>query len=149
MPDTVGRPMEILLVEDSLVAARITMGALRTGGVQHRITWLTDGNEALDFIFRRGRFGQAPRPDLVLLDLTLPGCDGREVLARIKADADLQSIPVVVMTASTSPDDAEASQHLHVAAFLTKPVDLEKFLSLVKELREYWRHAGVILPGVD
>jgi two-component system, chemotaxis family, response regulator Rcp1 len=145
--ETVGRPMEILLVEDSLVSARITMGALRKGNVQHRMTWLADGNEALEFIYRRGLFALAPQPDLILLDLGLPGRDGREILTEIKADPELQKIPIVVLTASTSPEDYEASEQLNVEGYLTKPVDLDKFLILIKELKEYW-HAGVILPVV-
>lgn len=146
--EAVGRPMEVLLVEDSLVSARITMGALRNGNVQHRMTWLSDGIDALDFIYQRGRFSRAPRPDLILLDLGLPRKDGREILTEIKQDDDLKRIPVVVLTASTDYDDYLASEQLHVEGYMNKPVDLEKFLHLIKELKEFW-HAGVILPGID
>lgn len=146
--EAVGRPMEILLVEDSLVSARITMGALRNGNVQHRMTWLSDGIDALDFIYQRGRFSRAPRPDLILLDLGLPRKDGREILTEIKEDDDLRRIPVVVLTASTDYDDYMASEQLHVEGYMNKPVDIEKFLHLVKELKEYW-HAGVIIPVAD
>lgn len=146
--EAVGRPMEILLVEDSLVSARIAMGALRNGNVQHRMTWLSDGIDALDFIRQRGRFSRAPRPDLILLDLGLPRKDGREILAEIKADDALSTIPVVVLTASTDYDDYLASEQLHVEGYMTKPVDLEKFMHLIKELKEFW-HAGVIIPTVD
>ena len=144
--DTVGRPMEILLVEDSLVAAKLTMGALRNGHVQHRMTWLTDGNEALSFLHQRGIYGKAPRPDLILLDLGLPGRDGREVLSEIKADPDLKKIPVVVLTASTAAEDLAAAELLHVDGYMNKPVNLEQFLQLVRQLKGFW-HAGIILPG--
>lgn len=146
--ETVGRPMEILLVEDSLVSARVTMGTLRQGNIQHRMTWLTDGREALDFIFQRGRFSRAPHPDLILLDLGLPGMDGTQILEAMQERDELKRIPVVVLTASTDPDDIEVTERCHVAAYMTKPVDLDKFLFLVKELKEFW-HAGVILPAVD
>lgn len=143
--ETVGRPMEILLVEDSLVAAKLTMGALRNGNVQHRMTWLTDGQEALDFVHQRGLYSRVPRPDLILLDLGLPTRDGREVLAEIKADESLKTIPVVVLTASTSEVDHAASEQLNVEGYLIKPVDLPRFIALVQRLKEFW-HAGVILP---
>jgi CheY-like chemotaxis protein len=145
--ETVGRPMEILLVEDSLSSARLTMAALKSGQVQHRLTWLRDGEEAIEFLYRRGKFALAPRPDLILLDLGLPKKDGREVLADIKTNDDLKTIPVVVLTASTSSEDMLASERLQVEAYLTKPVDLQKFLWLVKELKDFWI-AGVILPEV-
>jgi len=144
----VGRPIEILLVEDSLVSARITMGALKNGNVQHRMTWLSDGIDALDFIRQQGRFAHAPRPDLILLDLGLPRKDGREILTEIKSDESLSGIPVVVLTASTDYDDYLASEQLHVEGYMTKPVDLDKFLHMVLELKDYW-HAGVILPLLD
>ena len=137
--------MEILLVEDSLTSARVTIGALKRGGVQHRLTWLTDGAEAIEFLDRRGKFARAPRPDLILLDLELPGRDGREVLAEIKNDDSLQTIPVVVLTSSTTEEDVETTRRLEVEGYMTKPVDLEKFLTLVRHLERFW-HADMILP---
>lgn len=146
--EAIGRPMEILFVEDSLVSARLTMGFLKKGNIQHRLTWLTDGEEALSFLYRKGKYARAPRPDLILLDLGLPKKDGREVLVEIKANEDLKQIPVVVLTGSTSAEDMSNSEKLHVEAYLTKPVDLDKFLWLVKELKDFWM-AGVILPEVE
>ncbi len=146
--ETVGRPMDILLIEDSLTSARFTMGALKKGPVQHRLTWLSDGKEAMEFLNRQGKYARAPRPDLILLDLGLPKKDGRQVLTEIKADDDLKGIPVVVLTASNDPEDIAKSEELNVERYLTKPVDLEKFLWLVKELKEYW-HASVILPTME
>jgi len=141
--DTIGRPMEILMAEDSLTFARITMGALRE--VKHRLTWLTDGADALDFLKRRGRFARAPRPDLILLDLGLPKMDGREVLAEIKADDDLRTIPVVIMTGSEAEEDRQLGEALQVAAYVTKPVDFDKFLQLVADLKEHWQE-DMVLP---
>lgn len=146
--NTIGRPMEILLVEDSLTAARIAMGALKKGHVVHRLTWLTDGDEALEFVHQHGKFTQAPRPDLILLDLTLPGKDGRQVLQELKADDDLRRIPVVVMTGSTDQEDIAASERLQVEAYMTKPVDLSKFLDVVKQLNRFW-HEDMVLPTRD
>jgi len=143
--NTVGRPMEILLVEDSLTAARLTMGGLKSGQVQHRLTWVTNGEDALEFVRQAGKFSRAPRPDLILLDLGLPKKDGREVLRDIKADPSLTGIPVVVLTASTDQEDRLASERLQVEAYLTKPVNLEKFLALVEKLSRFW-HADMILP---
>lgn len=137
--------MEVLLVEDSLVSARLTIGALKKGQIAHRMTWLSDGAEALEFLHRHGKYAQAPRPDLILLDLSLPSRDGREVLAEIKADEALQTIPVVVLTASTAEEDQHESERLEVEAYLTKPVDFEKFLQMVHELSRFW-HADMILP---
>ena len=144
--ETVGRPIEILFVEDSLTFARITIGALRCGRIEHRLTWLTDGAEAAEFLWRRGKYARAPRPDLILLDLGLPKKDGRELLAEIKADPDLCTIPVVVMTASHSEEDRVESERLDVESYLTKPVDLAKFLLMVRELRQYW-HEDMIVPA--
>ncbi|MEZ6068092.1 MAG: response regulator [Planctomycetaceae bacterium] len=104
--ETVGRPMEILLVEDSLPAARITMAALKRGGIVHRLTWLSDGAEAVRFIHREGEFARAPRPDLILLDLMLPGRDGREILADLRQLDDLKNTPVVIMTGTSSEEQA-------------------------------------------
>lgn len=144
---TSGRSMEILLVEDSLVFARITIGALQKGNVSHRLTLVCDGVEALEFLRRDGKFARAPRPDLVLLDLGLPKKDGREVLAEIKADDDLRAIPVVVMTASDDQQDMLECERLGVDSYITKPVDLDKFIALVKQLKNSWS-ADLILPAL-
>jgi two-component system, chemotaxis family, response regulator Rcp1 len=143
--ETVGRPMEILLVEDSLTSARLTMGALRSGGLEHRMTWLTDGSEAAAFLHRDGKYTRAPQPDLVLLDVMLPGKNGRELLAEMRSEKALKDIPVVIMTGTVEPAAAAEFEHLHVQGFLTKPVDLTEFLKLVEQLKDYWK-ADMILP---
>ena len=142
---TSGRSMEILLVEDSLVFARITIAALKKGGLSHRLTLVVDGVEALEFLRREGKFARAPRPDLVLLDLGLPKKDGREVLAEIKSDDNLSSIPVVIMTASEHEEDIRECERLGVDAYITKPVDLGKFIDLVKQLKNAWSD-DLVLP---
>ena len=113
---TVGRPMEILMVEDSLVAARLTMGALSKGQIQHRMSWLKTGEDSLEFLRHEGKYARAPRPDLILLDLGLPGISGKDVLASVKDDESLKGIPVVVLTASTDPADRADVGHFDVAA---------------------------------
>lgn len=143
--NTIGRPMEILLVEDSLMFARITMGALNESGVKHRMTWFTDGVDAMDFLRQRGRFSRAPRPDLVLLDLGLPKKDGREVLTEMKTDEDLQSIPVVVMTGSEDEADRHLSELLEVEHYVTKPVNFAKFVQIVTDLKHLWQE-DMVLP---
>jgi two-component system, chemotaxis family, response regulator Rcp1 len=144
---TIGRPMEILLVEDGLVDARVTIGALKRGQIQHRLTLIRDGAEAMEFLRQEGKFLRAPRPDLILLDLGLPKLDGRQVLQEIKADDSLSSIPVVIMTSSDDEEDRVQSELLGVDSFITKPVDLEKFLSVVRQLKRYL-HADLILPAL-
>lgn len=146
--DTVGRPMEILLVEDNWDDARLTYEFLKECAIQHRLTWLWDGDEALEFLHRRGKYARVPRPDLILLDLGLPRIDGRVVLTQVKGDADLGEIPVVVMTASKDHEDLLRSEQLQVDGYITKPVDLEKFLALVRDLKRFW-HADLILPAVE
>jgi two-component system, chemotaxis family, response regulator Rcp1 len=144
----VGRPMEVLLVEDSLVDARLTMAALTKGQIPHRMTLVRDGQEALDFLFRRGVFARAPRPDLVLLDLQLPKRNGLEVLWDIRNDDGLRGVPVVVLTSSDDPEDrAQCSQH-EVDGFLSKPVHINEFLDLVRQLRRHWKQ-DVLLPNLD
>ena len=140
--ETIGRPMEILLVEDSLTFARLAIHALRKGQVQHRLTWLADGAEAWEFLQRSGTYVNAPRPDLLLLDLNLPGIDGTELLSRIRADGELHRLPVVVMTGD---GDAFAAREQSVEAFLTKPLDFEKFISVVQQLSHLWQ-ADMIVP---
>ena len=136
--NAVGRPMEILLVEDSLTSARVTIGALKRGGVQHRLTWLTDGAEAIEFLDRRGKFARAPRPDLILLDLNLPRTDGREVLATIKSDERLGHIPVIVLTSSNAERDLQQAYRLHANCVLTKPSDVEQFFAMFELLERFW-----------
>ena len=149
MPDEwVGRPMEILLIEDNPGDARLTVEALKDGDVKHRLTIAHNGEEAMHFLRREKWFAQAPHPDLILLDLNLPGKDGREVLREVKADLELKSIPVVVLTSSQHDEDMLRSQELRVESFMTKPVNLEKFIALVKKLRAYWQ-ADVILPTTE
>lgn len=144
----VGRPMEVLLVEDSLMDARLTMAALQKGQIPHRMTLVRDGQEALEFLFRRGVFARAPRPDLVLLDLQLPKRNGLEVLWEIRNDDGLRGVPVVVLTSSDDPEDrAQCSQH-EVDGFLGKPVHINEFLDLVRQLRRHWKQ-DVLLPNLD
>ena len=142
---TVGRPMELLLVEDSLLAGRLASGAIKQCGFEHRLTWLRDGQEAVDFLSQTGRFSQAPRPDLVLLDLVLPSRSGREVLEMIRQSAPLSTLPVVIMTGEAGDEDEAACRSLQVEAYLAKPLDVPKFMKVIEELRHHWQ-ADMILP---
>lgn len=131
-------PVEILLVEDNAGDYRLTQEALREGKVYNNLHWAKDGVEALDFLRRRGTYGSAPRPDLILLDLNLPKKDGREVLSEIKTDAGLKTIPVVILTTSQAEEDIVRSYHLHANCYVTKPVDLEKFIVVVQSIDRFW-----------
>lgn len=145
--NAVGRPMEILLVEDSLMSARMTIAALKKSAVQHRLTWLKDGCDAEVFLQRSGVYSHAPRPDLILLDLELPGKDGRELLAQIRDDELLREMPVVILTSSTDEEDIATGERLQVEGYLTKPVDMPAFLKLIRDLSRFWRE-DMILPAV-
>lgn len=145
---TIGRPMEILLVEDSLIDARLTIAALRKGGLKHRLTLTRDGAEATEFLFRRGRFALAPRPDLILLDVVLPKKSGLEVLAEVREDSDLKKIPVVVLTAAEDDDTRDQCTNHGVEHYIRKPVNLDKFLEVVKKLKHHWHH-DLILPSLE
>lgn len=134
--------MEILMVEDSLVFARIAISALKKGQIQHHLTWLTNGSDALHFLKRQDKYNSAPRPDLLLLDLKLPGMDGKDLLAEVRSDEDLKSLPVVVMTGEGEITDLG---ELIVEAFLMKPLDMTKFIEIVQKLSSYWR-ADMVLP---
>lgn len=135
---TVGRPVEILLVEDNPADVRLTIEALREGKVRNNLSVARDGVEALQHLRREGAYATAARPDLVLLDLNLPRRDGREVLAEIKADADLKQIPVVVLTTSSAEADILRSYSLHANCYITKPVDLDQFVQVVKSIDDFW-----------
>ena len=132
------RPIEILLVEDEPGDVRLTVEALRDARVRNRIHTVEDGVEALDFLRRRPPYTEAPRPDLILLDLNLPRKDGREVLAEIKADPALRTIPVVVLTTSRARDDVLRSYDLHANCFISKPMDLNEFNAVVKSIEDFW-----------
>src|SRR5829696_8352246 len=137
-PTRDGEPIEILLVEDSPDDADLTMDALRDGRVRNRITHVEDGIEAMTFLRRQGRHADAPRPDLILLDLNLPRKSGREVLAEVKQDPDLRRIPVVIMTSSDDEKDILAAYNLYVNCYVTKPVDLDQFIGVVKSIEQFW-----------
>ena len=144
--ETVGRPMEILLVEDSLVDARLTIGSLQQGGFQHRVTLVRDGAEALAFLRKEAHFSRAPTPDLILLDLLLPYKNGVEVLEEIRADSALQAIPVVVLTASETEEHKGKCQAMGVESYITKPVNFTKFLDVVRQLKRHWLEKDIDLP---
>jgi chemotaxis family two-component system response regulator Rcp1 len=132
------QPIDILLVEDSPGDVRLTIEALKEGKVNNRLTVASDGVEAMAVLRREGPHADAPRPDLVLLDLNLPKMDGREVLAQIKADESLRRIPVVVLTTSKAEEDILRSYNLHANCYITKPVDLDQFITVVKTIEDFW-----------
>lgn len=148
MSQTIGRPMEILVVEDNLLQAGVLLEILRCGRFRSRVTLARDGVEALAFLRREGLFAHAPRPDLVLLDLNLPGKGGWELLAEIRADPHLADLRLVVVTASDSPDDLLHGNELRVDGYLVKPVDPEQFISVVDHLRSCWL-ADALRPATD
>jgi two-component system, response regulator len=135
----------ILLVEDSPEDFETTERAFRKSGLKNPIIRCSDGDEALDFLFRRGSFADAPRPGVVLLDLNLPGTDGREVLTEIKADPQLKQIPVIVLTTSNDERDVSACYQAGASSYIQKPVDLEGFMKAIERLNDYWFEV-VILP---
>jgi chemotaxis family two-component system response regulator Rcp1 len=132
------RTIEILLVEDNPGDARLAVEALKDSKVPNNMHTVVDGEEAMAFLHREGRYADEPLPDLILLDLNLPKKDGREVLAEIKEDPDLRHIPVVIMTISNSEEDIQNTYDLHVNCYITKPVDLENFMNVFKSLEDFW-----------
>jgi two-component system, chemotaxis family, response regulator Rcp1 len=131
-------PIHILLVEDNPGDARLTREALRDAKVRNNLHIVADGVEALAFLRHQGRHAEAPSPDLILLDLNLPKKDGREVLEEIKREDGLRHIPVVVLTTSQAEKDILESYRLQAAAYVTKPVDLDQFLEVVKSIEQFW-----------
>jgi chemotaxis family two-component system response regulator Rcp1 len=128
----------ILLVEDNPADVRLTQEALVNGRVQHELHVARDGVEAISFLRRQGAFRKAPRPDLILLDLNLPRKDGREVLREIKADPDLRSIPVIILTCSQAEEDILKTYDLHANGYIVKPVELEQFFNVIRHIKEFW-----------
>ena len=131
-------PVEVLLVEDSKPDVRLTMEALKDAKVLNHITVASDGVEAMAMLRRHEPYANAPRPDLILLDLNLPRKDGREVLEEIKNDDSLKHIPVVILTTSQAEQDILQSYRLRANAYVTKPVDLEQFLTVVRSIEHFW-----------
>lgn len=132
------RPIHILLVEDSPSDAAMTVAALREGRIANEMHVVGDGEEAIDFLRRTGKYRDVPRADLILLDLNLPKKDGREVLAEIKTDENLMAIPVVVLTTSSSDKDILDSYRLHANSYVSKPVNLDDFLNAIRGIGDFW-----------
>jgi CheY-like chemotaxis protein len=139
------RPVQILLVEDNPGDVRLTIEALKEAKVLNKLTVVKDGIEALLLLRRQGQHAHAARPDLILLDLNLPKKDGREVLAEIKADDKLKHIPVVILTTSQDEQDVLKSYNLYANCYITKPVDLDQFIKVVKSIEDFWLGI-VVLP---
>ncbi len=138
MTPSEGEPIEVLLVEDDPGDELMTREAFEENKVRNNLHVARDGEEALDFLNRRGEYADAPRPDLVLLDLNLPKFDGRQVLAEIKADENLRTIPVVVLTTSGAEEDILRSYQLHANAYVTKPVDFARFIQVVRQIDDFF-----------
>jgi CheY-like chemotaxis protein len=145
-PGEACRPIEILMVEDNPGDVRLTVEALKEGKVRNNLRTVGDGVEALKFLRREDPYAEAPRPDLVLLDLNLPKKNGREVLAEIKADPDLRRIPVVILTVSEAEQDIIKSYNLHANCYITKPVNLEQFIKVVRSIEDFWLTIVMLPP---
>jgi chemotaxis family two-component system response regulator Rcp1 len=132
------KPIEMLLVEDNPGDARLAMEALKDAKVHNNLHWVDDGVKAMSFLHRQGKYSDAPRPDVILLDLNLPKKDGREVLADVKADEDLRRIPVVILTISDAEEDVIKTYNLHANCYIRKPIDLDQFVGVVKAIEDFW-----------
>jgi two-component system, chemotaxis family, response regulator Rcp1 len=132
------KPIEILLVEDSPGDQRLTQEALKEGHLKNRLSIVEDGEEALSFLKNEGPYADAPRPDLILLDLNLPKKDGRDVLAVVKKDDALKRIPVIILTTSSAHEDILKAYDLNANCYITKPVDFDQFMDVVKRIGDFW-----------
>jgi chemotaxis family two-component system response regulator Rcp1 len=141
-----GEPIEILLIEDNLGDVRLTMEAFKEGKVSNNLNVVKDGVEAIAFLRQEDKYADAPRPDLILLDLNLPRKDGREVLAEIKQDLDLKRIPVVILTTSQAEQDILKTYNLYANCYITKPVDLEQFITVVRSIETFWLNIVKLPP---
>jgi CheY-like chemotaxis protein len=130
--------IDILLVEDNPGDIDLTREALEDAKVLNRLHVVEDGEQALDFVFRRGQFAEAPRPDLILLDLNLPKRDGREVLEEIRTDADMTEIPIVILTSSQADEDIVRAYRLHANCYIAKPVNFVQFLKIIHAIEDFW-----------
>ena len=132
------KEVEVLLVEDNPGDVRLTIEALKDGKVHNHLNVVGDGEEALAFLRRQGQYANSPRPDLILLDLNLPKKDGREVLMEIKQEEGLKQIPIVVLTTSTAEKDIFKTYELHANCYISKPVDFDQFINVVKSIEDFW-----------
>jgi chemotaxis family two-component system response regulator Rcp1 len=139
--------IDIMLVEDNPADARLTEEAMRECGLPTELHHVWNGEQALEFLSRTGEYADAPRPDIMLLDLNMPKMDGRAVLAQIKSDPQLMTIPVVVLTTSEAEEDILRSYELHANCYVQKPVDLEKFMSIVGLIENFWLSAVRLPPA--
>jgi len=138
--------VEVLLIEDNPGDVRLAQEAFQEGHLVKRLSVVRDGVEASDFLWRRGEFARAPRPDLILLDLNLPRKNGRELLEEIKADPDLRRIPVIIVTTSRAEQDLRKAYNLHANCYVTKPDGLDQFLEMVRSIEHFWFNV-VTLPS--
>lgn len=141
------RPIDILLVEDSAGDARLAREALRECRIRNVIHLVGDGTDAMEFLRRQGPWANAPRPDMILLDLNLPRMGGREVLAAIKSDPELKRIPVVILTISKHEEDVRSAYDLHANCYITKPLDLGQFMNVVRTIEDFWFTIVRLPPG--
>lgn len=140
------QPVKILLVEDNPGDADLAREALENSKLMNELDVVVDGEQAMDYLHRRGDFPNAPRPDLILLDLNLPKKDGREVLAEIKEDLNLKRIPVVILTTSRDEEDVLKTYNLHANCYITKPIDLTQFMKVVKSIESFWLSIVMLPP---
>jgi CheY-like chemotaxis protein len=136
--ENLGKPIEILLVEDNPGDARLALESLKESKVRNTLHWVRNGVEAMAFMRRQGRYTNEQRPDLVLLDLNMPKMDGRKVLAEVKSDSDLKRIPIVILTISKAEEDILKAYNLHANCFITKPLDLDQFFKVIRSIEEFW-----------
>ena len=143
------RPIEILLVEDNEGDARLAREAMKNAKVRNNLTWVEDGVEAMAFLRQEGEYADASRPDVILLDLNLPRMDGRQVLEEVKVDEDLRRIPVVILTVSQAEEDILRTYDLHANCYVTKPIDLEQFMKVVRAIEDFWLTIVRLPPNDD
>jgi two-component system, chemotaxis family, response regulator Rcp1 len=139
------RPVEILLIEDSPSDANLTIKQFNQAKIANNLCWVEDGETGMDVLRQQGEYANACRPDLILLDLNLPGMDGREVLEEVKSDPDLKRIPVVILTTSADEEDVLRSYNLNANCYVTKPIDIYQFIHIVQLIQDFWL-AAVRLP---
>jgi two-component system, chemotaxis family, response regulator Rcp1 len=132
------KPVSILIVEDNSGDARLILEVLKDGKILNELHLVKNGIEAMKFLYNSGEYSTSPRPDLIILDLNIPLKDGREVLCEIKSDPNLKKIPVIVMTTSQAEEDILKSYDLHANCYITKPIDLDQFIKVIKSIEEFW-----------